>query len=114
MAGTLTPFSLATSVDLDSQDHWSLSISFRGDSATLRCSEMALATPRCCPDLETIRHSISTLAQANFLHRKGAIKAVHFLQPSQLAAHRIAPQPQVLHLGRRPVPSRLLLDPRPY
>ncbi len=115
MAGarTLSLFSLADSADLDSQDHYSLSGSFRGGSATLRCSELALATPRYSHDLDTMRHSISTLSQAHFLHLRGPVRAVHFLKPSTPSKQQVPAPTQVLHLGLRPIPRKLLLDPRP-
>jgi len=115
MAGarTLALFSLADSADLDSQDRYSLSCSFRGGSATLRCSDLALTTPRHTHDLNSMRHSISTLSQAHFLGQHGPVRAVHFMQPSAPAKHLFPIPTQVLHLGLRPVPRKLLLDPRP-
>lgn len=115
MAGarTLSLFSLADSADLESQDRFSLSCSFRGGSVTLRCSDLALATPRYSHDLDTMRHSISTLSQAHFLRHHGPVRAVHFMQPSDPVKHLISTPTQILHLGLRPVPRKLLLDPRP-
>ena len=125
MAGTNTRsmslFALADSIELETRsydkDRWSLSgsFSFRGGSATLRCSEMALATPRNTHELSAMRMSVRTLSEASFIHHPRAVRAIHCSEPAPIVLKKQRLKPaEVLYLGRtRPVPRNLLLDHRP-